>query len=175
LTSRREQGGRAMHRKYATLLASVKLLAVLFVALCLVPSGAHLFEMINKLALPANEYMIVQAIYRGWALFGIAVLGALVFSGWHAILVHDNRNAFILALAGFLCIVATQAIFWTFTYPMNAATANWTVMPENFEAARRRWEYSHAVNAILTFAALVAVTLSLLADRRPEGTARAAG
>ena len=39
-------------------------------------------------------------------------------------------------------------------------------MPDNFEAARRQWEYSHAVNAVLTFAALCAVTLSAVGGKR---------
>jgi len=53
-----------------------------------------------------------------------------------------------------------------FTYPMNVASRNWTVMPENFAAARRQWEYSHAVNAVLTLVALVTITLSMLAGKR---------
>jgi hypothetical protein len=44
-----------------------------------------------------------------------------------------------------------------FTYPINRATDNWTVLPEAFEVARRQWEYSHAVNAVLTFAGFVAI------------------
>jgi hypothetical protein len=31
-------------------------------------------------------------------------------------------------------------------------------MPENWETLRRQWEYSHAVNAVLMFAALCLVT-----------------
>jgi hypothetical protein len=57
-------------------------------------------------------------------------------------------------------------IFWAFTYPMNVASNNWTVTPENFEAARRQWEYSHAVNAVITFVAFVAITSSVLVDKR---------
>src|SRR5262249_48661511 len=62
-----------------------------------------------------------------------------------------KRTAFLLSLTALLCLGATQVIFWTFTYPMNAATNNWTVIPQDFEAARLQWEYSHAVNAVLTF------------------------
>ncbi|HKD73962.1 MAG TPA: hypothetical protein VKB76_00650, partial [Ktedonobacterales bacterium] len=54
-------------------------------------------------------------------------------------------------------------IFWAFTYSMNVASNNWTVTPENFEVARRQWEYSHAVNAVITFVAFVALTISALA------------
>ena len=46
--------------------------AVVFVALALVPAGAHLSELANKVTLPPDQYLVVQQIYRGWALFGIA-------------------------------------------------------------------------------------------------------
>jgi hypothetical protein len=143
----------------------VQLLAVLMVAVCLVPAGAHLFELPHKMALPPEQYMTVQAIYAGWSLFGIPIAIALVLTASDTWLVRSNRAAFALSLVALLCLIATQAIFWTFTYPMNVGSANWTRMPENFEAARRQWEYSHAVNAVVTFAALVAITLSAVGDR----------
>jgi hypothetical protein len=49
---------------------------------------------------------------------------------------------------------------------MNVATNNWTISPQDFEAAQRQWEYSHAVNAMLTFVALVTITLSTLTYKR---------
>jgi hypothetical protein len=81
-------------------------------------------------------------------------------------MVRAERTAFLLSLAALLCLSATQLIFWTFTYPMNVATNNWTITPQDFEAGRRQWEYSHAVNAVLTFVALVTITLSTLTDKR---------
>jgi len=48
---------------------------------------------------------------------------------------------------------------------MNVASDNWTVAPEDFEAARRQWEYSHAVNAVLTFMALIAITISVIINK----------
>jgi hypothetical protein len=56
----------------------VRFFALLFAALALVPSGAHLLELPNKIGLPAAEYLTVQQIYRGWALLGIVVYGALL-------------------------------------------------------------------------------------------------
>jgi hypothetical protein len=46
------------------------------------------------------------------------------------------------------------------------ATNNWTITPQDFEAARRQWEYSHAVNAVLTFVALLTITLSPFTYKR---------
>ena len=58
-------------------LRSVQFLAVILTALALVPAGAHLFELPNKIGLEQESYFIVQNIYRGWALFGIVLFGAL--------------------------------------------------------------------------------------------------
>jgi hypothetical protein len=142
------------------------LLAVVSVAMCLVPAGAHFFELANKMAMSPPEYMTVQKIYAGWSFFGIAIITALLLTLLHAFMVRRNRTAFLLSLVAFLCLAATQGIFWMFTYPMNVASNNWTVTPADFEAARRQWEYSHAVNAALTFAALLAVTSSTLVRKR---------
>jgi hypothetical protein len=112
--------------------------------------------------LSTAEYMTTQKIYAGWAFFGVAIIAAIVFTLTHTLMVRAKRTAFVLSLTALLCLGATQVIFWTSTYPMNVATNNWTNTPQNFEAARRQWEYSHAVNAVLTFVALVAITLSAL-------------
>jgi hypothetical protein len=109
--------------------------------------------------------MTVQQIYRGWALFGIVIYGALLTTAVHAGLVRNQRTPFLLSLVAFLCIVATQVIFWTYTYPANAVTNNWTAAPADLETIRRQWEYSHAVNAILTFIAFCALAISILESR----------
>ena len=146
-------------------LRSVQFLAVILTALALVPAGAHLFELPNKIGLEQESYFIVQNIYRGWALFGIVLFGALAANLALAVAVRRQPAPFWLALAAFVLIAATLAIFFTWTYPANQATSNWTVVPDNWRELRIRWEYAHAVNAVLTFLALCAVTLSLLQTR----------
>ena len=47
-----------------------------------------------------------------------------------------------------------------FTQPVNAATQNWTVQPENWEALRAQWEYSHAANAAVNFLAFCCAALA---------------
>jgi len=143
--------------------------SIISVGICLVPAGAHLFELPNKIGLAPADYMIVQRIYAGWWLFAIPIFMALVLTAVNTIVVRSNRTAFWFSLSAFVCLAATQAIFWTFTYPMNAASSSWTVMPEPFETVRFQWEYSHAVNAGLTFVALSAITLAVLADKHDGG------
>ena len=155
------------------LLKFFDLIPVVSVAMCLVPAGAHFFELANKMSMSQPEYMTVQKIYVGWSFFGIAVIAALLITLIHTFMVRSDRTAFFLSLAAFLCLAATQGIFWTFTYPMNVASNNWTVTPADFEAARRQWEYSHAVNAVLTFVALVTITASVIAGKRDLAMMRA--
>jgi hypothetical protein len=62
-------------------------------------------------------------------------------------------------------MAGTPAIFFTWTYPANVATDNWTAVPANWQALRDQWEYSHAANAVMTFAALCAVVVSVLTTR----------
>ena len=48
----------------------------------------------------------------------------------------------------------------------NQAANNWTAVPKNWNALRIQWEYSHAANAVVTFAALVCVVIAVL--RQPS-------
>jgi hypothetical protein len=136
--------------------------AIVLSALALVPGGAHLFELPSKIGLSQEEYFTVQAIYQGWAWFGIVLVGALAANISLAIAFRDQRWPFRLLLAAFIIIAATLVIFFTWTYPANQATSNWTIVPANWRELRTQWEYSHAVNAGLTFVALCAVTLAVV-------------
>jgi hypothetical protein len=137
-------------------------LAVVLTALSLVPAGAHLFELFNKINLVQEQYFVVQGIYRGWNLFGFVLFPAVLADFVLALLLRGRGASFSFALAAALCLAATLVIFFIWIYPTNVATNNWTTVPANWEALRRQWEYSHAVNAVLTLISLNAVVLSLL-------------
>ena len=51
-------------------LRAAQLSAILLTALALVPAGAHLFELPNKIGLSQQDYFVVQGIYRGWRCSG---------------------------------------------------------------------------------------------------------
>jgi lipopolysaccharide export LptBFGC system permease protein LptF len=143
----------------------VQFLAVILTALALVPSGAHLFSLINKVGLAAEQYYIVQGIYRGWSLFAFVLIPAIFANLALAIAHRGHRQSFRMALVGFGCLAATLVIFFIWTYPANQATDNWTTIPANWATLRSQWEYSHAANAVLGFIALCAATLSVLTYR----------
>jgi hypothetical protein len=136
--------------------------SLLFTALALCSAMAHLLELPNKIKLPAEQYIIVQQIYRGWSLLGIVVIIAFLSTLVLLIMVRHHGKAFSLTLTALLCILSTQIIFWIFTYPVNQQTKNWTILPANWEELRRQWEYSHASSAVLNLIALSALVLSLL-------------
>lgn len=135
----------------------LRFLAVLLTGLALIAPAAHLYELANKMALSKADYLIVQKIYIGWWLAGLLLPLAMLAN---LALAYSERN--LLALLAAALILAELAIFYFFTYPVNVTTQNWTLMPDNWEALRRQWEYSHAVNAGLMFAAFC---LSILATR----------
>lgn len=157
----------AIHSRQTQILW-IQLAAIVMVAVLLVAGGAHLFSLISKMRLSPQDYMIAQRAYDGWSLFAIPIGLALILTIWHTYLVRTDRTAMLLSLVAVMCVVATQVIFWIYTYPMNVASQDWTVMPEGFEAARRQWEYSHAVAAVLELAALIAITLSALLSAGPS-------
>ena len=105
------------------------------------------------MAMAQAAYFVAQQIYAGWALFGIVLFGALAANLAHTIVLRRLGRSFGYALASFLLIAANLAIFFVWTFPTNQATNNWTVVPNNWNELRIQWEYSHAANAMLTFAA----------------------
>jgi cytochrome bd-type quinol oxidase subunit 2 len=160
-------------RRHDVNLRLAQFLAVLMTALALIPAGAHLFELPNKIDLPRDAYLTVQGIYAGWAWFGIVDLGALIMNVVLAIRLRRQRRAFSFAVTAALCFVVFFAIFFTWTFPANQATANWTSMPDNWSELRQEWEYSHAVNAIVMLVALCSVTLSVITAKQDRISSRA--
>jgi len=142
---------------------ALKILALTLTALVLVPSGAHLFELPGKIGLDRDAYFIVQGIYAGWALFGVPIVGAILANGALAFALRRREPAAARwALASAVLIAASLAVFFTWTFPANQATANWTHKPDHWEILRREWEYSHAVNAVMVFAAFLATAIAVV-------------
>jgi Domain of unknown function (DUF1772) len=143
-----------------------RVLALVLTAIVLVPSGAHLFELPGKIGLDRDAYFVVQGIYAGWALFGMPTFAAILANG--ALFVALRRrepSAARWALASAVLIVVSLVVFFTWTFPANQATANWTQKTEHWEALRREWEYSHAANAVIVFSAFIATAMAAASRR----------
>jgi|SRR5689334_15534955 hypothetical protein len=143
-------------------LTIARFLSLLFVALSLAPAMAHVLELPHKIGMSAADYLIVQQIYRGWALLGVVILIALVSTLVVAILERQDDRGFWLSGSAFLCLVAAQIVFWTYTYPVNVETQNWTTLPDNWMSLRTHWEYSHATGAAFTLLAFVLLLIDVM-------------
>ena len=145
---------------------TVSFLALVFTALALVPYGAHLFSLPNKIGMTQEHYFIAQRAYDNWALLSLVLFPAMLLNIVLAVMLRGEGHAFVFAVAGCICMAATLAVFFIWTYPGNVATLNWTVVPANWQELRHNWEYSHAANALLAFAALCLMTLAAITPRR---------
>lgn len=140
-------------------------LSILLTAVSMAAGMAHLLALPNKIHLPADDYLTVQQIYRGWALLGVPIIAALLSTVALTLGLRGQGTPMVLALIATLSIGASLLIFFLATYPVNQATQNWTLLPENWESLRRQWEYSHAAGALLYLVALASLVLSVLSRR----------
>ena len=139
--------------------------ALLTTALALGAALAHALELPNKIGLPANEYFIVQKAYWGWARLGFLLLIELASMVALTVLYWRDEPVRWPVLAAIASLVIAQIIFWSFTYPANVATSNWTVIPDNWQHLRRNWECSHFAGAVFQCLAMAALIVAVLSRR----------
>jgi hypothetical protein len=142
---------------------SVALFVALFAtALALGGSLAHALELPNKMQMSLTDYFTVQQIYAGWNRLGWLL--AVELGGMLAVAFLYRREPGVLWPAGIAlaCLVASQVVFWTFTFPVNQATSNWMIMTADWQALRARWEYSHLAGAVCQAGAMAALIVAAL-------------
>jgi hypothetical protein len=154
----------------------LEIAALLLVATAWALAFAHAAEHPGKMRLDRDTYLAVQGIYYPGFTFGgaseplsIPALAALLavtpFAG----------AAFWLRALALAAAVATHAIFWAFTQPVNriwARTLNLgnagvrffsagaPALADDWTRLRERWETSHLVRAALMSVALVALIVA---------------
>jgi hypothetical protein len=79
-------------------------LSLMFVAILLGASLAHVFALPNKIGLERDAYLTVQQIYRGWALLGFVVGVALISTLSLTVLLGSRSPGRLPVLAAFLCL-----------------------------------------------------------------------
>ncbi|MGE3830512.1 MAG: DUF1772 domain-containing protein [Parvibaculaceae bacterium] len=132
-------------------------------AIALGAAMAHALELPNKINLSQAAYFTVQQIYSGWDALGFLLAVQLVSIIAVAVLYRHQKQVLAFASLAIISLVLAQAIFWIFTYPVNIATANWTQAPENWDALKRQWEYSHAAGAVSQILVMIWLAAAALA------------
>lgn len=149
-----------------SLRTSVLIIAFLATLLAVGPALAHAFELPRKMGLSRNDYFTVQQIYAGWnklAFVLIVQLISLIALAW---LSRSNQAMFSAAVVAIICLAAAQFVFWMWTFPANKATNNWTQIPQNWQALRHNWEYSHLCGAIFQFGCATALLVAALTSKQ---------
>jgi hypothetical protein len=118
--------------------------------------GRAFFEMRAKSVMTPSDYMLLQRVYASWQLFGVVIAPAVTLAIAHTSCVRSDRSALAFFAIAATSLAGALTHLLLLTLPINVTSRYWTVMPDQFEAARRLWELSHAVAAALTLIALVA-------------------
>lgn len=127
---------------------------------------AHVWSLPNKITMPAQDYLMVQQVYRGWALLSIVIVCAIISTTVQSVVYRRARKVFILSVGALCCLILSQIIFWMFTFPANQQTLNWTYLPDSWRQLRDQWEYSHAAGCFFGVVAFILVILSALQKKR---------
>jgi hypothetical protein len=135
---------------------------------------AHVLEMPNKLALDAPLWLAVQQhLYRGWGPFVGAPILILALASTLALLIARRRDLAplrltLMAATAYAGMIAT---FFVLNDPVNAALTTWTParIPPYWTSYRLQWEVGHALAALLSCLALIALFRAwLIARERPS-------
>lgn len=139
----------------------IRFTALFFTAITLSALMAHLLELRVKILLSKENYQTVQGIYSGWQWLGIFEIGAIILTITWAI--FDRKlNTFPFLTAASTCFILSIIVFFSFTFPTNQVTLNWTNLPDNWNELRKTWEYSHAMRALLSLFGFSFLVLALL-------------
>ena len=113
----------------------------IFVSVIALGGGlAHLYELPRKMALSRDAYFTVQQIYSGWDLFAIVLVMQFLSLAWLACRSFREYYVFRPVMVALLLLITAQLLFWSFTFPANAATHDWTQIPGNWVSLRHQWD-----------------------------------
>ena len=140
----------------------VRFLAIVLTGLAVIALAAHLFVLPAKIHMSVDDYFTVQRIYLGWWVVGLFLPAAFLANLALAVVARGDKPALWLAVAAMGLIAINLTIFMIWTQPANAATQNWAIRPENWQALRQQWEYSHAARFVLHWISFSALLISLI-------------
>jgi hypothetical protein len=158
------------------LLKATRFVAVMLAALTLGLSLCHLMQLPSRLGW--DQYLWVGSTMQGGLYATFATLGAVIdvaaviALALLAYFVREHgRPGFRLALAAAILFVLALVLWWVLVYPVNVELAKWVngPVPADWTDYRSRWEWGHAIIALVELIGFAALTASVLADT-PRGS-----
>jgi hypothetical protein len=164
-----------------TLLRITRFFALMLAALTLGLGFCHLMQLPSRLGW--DQYLWVGSTVQGGLYAAFGSVGAVIFIatvialGLLAYFVREHgRPGFALALAAAILFAASFALWWVVIYPANVELAKWVngPVPADWTDTRARWEWGHAIIALVELIGFAALVGSVLADtpssaRKPAG------
>lgn len=153
-----------------------RFVTLLLAALSLGLSFCHVLEMPARRGWDASLWVATTVhgnLYRYFGPQGVGpwiVIGSILGAAVLAFLVR-GRPAFGWALAGAVCLAASNAVWWAAVFPANLELANWLTgpVPDDWARWRDRWEFGHAAVALVTLFGFSALVLSVLVETPARG------
>jgi hypothetical protein len=163
------------------LLKGTRFVAVMLAALTLGLGFCHLMQLPSRLGW--DQYLWVGSTVQGGLYAAFGSVGAVIFVATVIVLAllayfvrEHGRPGFALALVAAILFVAAFALWWVLVYPANVELAKWVngPVPADWTDTRARWEWGHAIIALVELIGFAALVGSVLADtpssaRKPAG------
>ena len=146
-----------------------RFVAIMATAMTMTACVAHVMELPAKMRYEPSLYvMLHRTLYPNFGRIagpaeGLAVASTAALAWWCRI---RRPRAFPLTAAAAGCLAAAHVIFWSVVNPVNIEMIKWPLdeIPPDWTTARDRWEYGHAVRAVLVTGALATLVASILAE-----------
>ncbi len=148
-----------------------RFLALVFGALALTMTSAHLLELPQKMEYgPALYSAVNTTLYRYFAIVGGGyIVAAILSTAALAVLVRRRRPALRWTIAALLGLTLAFVSWVILVAPVNARiaaamSASPDSVPALWQIVRDRWEYGHATGFILQLLGFAALVLSVLIE-----------
>jgi hypothetical protein len=148
-----------------------RFITLLFTALALTMTSAHLLELPQKMTYDASLYTAVNTtMYRYFAIVGgIYTVGSIVTAIVLAILVRRRRATRRWTLAGAMALVLGFLSWLMLVDPVNTQVAaaqqtSPTTVPALWMGFRDQWEYGHATGFVFQLLGFSALIVSVLVE-----------
>lgn len=163
-------------------LRALRFVALLFAALTMSLTFCHLMEMPARMSWGSDLWVgatVTGGQFRMFGTVGAALeLGAVLATLTLAAATWRHGDAArLLASAAFLLFALSLLVWWWRVSPANQVLATWleNPVPDDWESWRARWEYGHAVSAVLQIAGFLALAWSIIRETPASRSQRRRG